>query len=170
MVEYSEVHEDLGAKCDSLENDVANLEKALANAKTSAEFFKSSLEETNAINECLSESNKRLETDLAAAQDRIKELEDFRGGTIHNSWLTAPREKLIEALQFQGAVTKEFTASCDKIRAEVAASHERERALREAARWALDYIRGDLEPHEYSTTQYINSIKKLQAAIERKEG
>ena len=52
----------------------------------------------------------------------------------------------------------------------LAASQERERVLREAVQWALDYIRGDLEPHEYFTTQYINSIKKLQTALERKEG
>ena len=72
---------------------------------------------------------------------------------------------------FETPSDKDFMAShIEALEVDLAAAQERERVLREAAQWALYYIRGDLEPHEYSTTQYINSIKKLQAALERKEG
>ena len=64
-------------------------------------------------------------SDYAALEQRVKELEaerdrlkDFRRGTIHNAWLTAPREKLVEALQFQGAMTKAFSEANDALCAE----------------------------------------------------
>jgi hypothetical protein len=49
------------------------------------------------------------------------ELKDFRGGTIHESWLTESRENLIEALRFQGATTKVLLKEHDELRAENAA-------------------------------------------------
>ena len=42
--------------------------------------------------------------------------------------------------------------------------------LVEAGNWALNYIRGDLEPHAYSTTEYITSIQELKAAIAATQG
>ena len=44
---------------------------------------------------------------------------EFRAGTIHNFWQTASREKLIEALQFQGAITKELLKETEELRAEL---------------------------------------------------
>ena len=61
----------------------------------------------------------QLRTRNAELEAEVARLKDFRGGTIHNSWLTAPREKLIEALQFQGATTKEAFKLTDEYRSEV---------------------------------------------------
>ena len=46
----------------------------------------------------------------------LSEAMEFKNGTIHNSWQTAPRDKLIEALQFQGAVTKELLIKLEQCR------------------------------------------------------
>lgn len=66
------------------------------------------------------EINARIEQ-IKYERDQLRvelaECKDFRKGTIHNAWLMAPREKLIEALQFQGSATKEFKEAYDILRA-----------------------------------------------------
>jgi hypothetical protein len=54
---------------------------------------------------------------------------EFKNGTIHNSWQTAPRDKLIEALQFQGAVTKEFLRKTEELHTELLTWENRMNAL-----------------------------------------
>jgi hypothetical protein len=54
---------------------------------------------------------------------------EFKGGTIHNSWQTAPREKLIEALQFQGAMTKELLKETEELHAEISIWKNRMKAI-----------------------------------------
>ena len=128
-----------------------NLEKALANAKTSAEFFKSSLEETNAINERLSESNKRLETALAAAQERIAKLSD---------------ENEFMENQLDIAATKHL-----KNLTVLAADQERERVLRESVDGLLDGLDANYDGRcGLSAATWDKRIKQARAALEGKEG
>jgi hypothetical protein len=54
---------------------------------------------------------------------------EFRNGTIHNSWQTAPREKLIEALQFQGAMTRELLKETEELHAELSVWENRMKAI-----------------------------------------
>ena len=98
---------------DSFDADLATLRARNAELEAEVEHLKSEIQLIIAPPEAVG----RVVHELKAEVERLK---DFRGGTIHNSWLTAPREKLIEALQFQGATTKEAFKLSDEYRSEVA--------------------------------------------------
>jgi hypothetical protein len=113
--------------------------------------------------------------ELEKATERIKVLEDALLSISQNTccWscqeaakvamkaltvLEAERDRLKEEYISMGTLYNEACATITELRA-------RHAALVEAASWALNYIRGDLEPHAYCTTEYIASINKLKAAL-----
>ena len=166
MVEYSEVHEDLGAKCDSLENDVANLETALAAAKECIKGH--GYCGMHGLFRCSDEDTPCPSCALAAAQERIAELENN---------LAAADKGLLKASDpnsgWQG-INKEcklWQEKAEKAETKLIAAQERERVLRNAATGLCNIAelligRGEVNG-PISLQGWCMAVRE---ALERKEG